>query len=176
MSYSQNQNRIQKIKALINSYFTSPEIRTSIKNMIQEENLNWQDLDENQLMEFLKKTNLTDKLMTDLEKLEEIEKFNQKTKTLIESTPNFLHNSRGITLKILEGKAFVEYIENYDKTEQFIIDLSFLKHRFRSKPINVSHEPKFNEVSKKLNIILNKILRNFSSISNFPMNIKQLIY
>ena len=72
-----------------------------------------------------------------------------KTSEKIESG---LMKSRGIGLKILDGKAFVEYIQNFDPTEKFIIDLNFLHYRYRTQAVQVSHEPKFNEV--KIIVIL----------------------
>lgn len=144
------QNQITKIKSLVNSYFANPELKNSLKTLIKQEQINLEELDDNQLIEFLKKTNLMEKLMKDLENLQEIEKFNQnpsKNQIKTNKIEPFSIKSQAIGLKIIEGKAFVEYIQNFDETEHFLIDLSFLQHRFRTNPIKVSHEPKFNEVS-----------------------------
>lgn len=147
------QNQITKIKSLVNSYFASPELKNSLKSLIKQEQINLEELDDSQLIEFLKKTNLMEKLMKDLENLQEIEKFNQnsaKTQPKPQKIDAFSIKSQGIGLKIIEGKAFVEYIENFDETEHFLIDLSFLHHRYRTSPIKVTHEPKFHEVFRNL--------------------------
>jgi len=145
--YSQQQ--IEKIKSLVGSYFTDPEVKNTLKSILKQDQLNIQDLDDNQLIDILKKANLMDKLLIDMEQLQEVEQYNKNLKSKVKSREKFdppLIKSRGIGLKIIEGKAFVEYIQNFDATEKFLIDLNFLQYRFRTQPINVTHEPKFNEV------------------------------
>ena len=62
--YSQNQ--LEKIKSLVNSYFTDPEVKSSLRSIIKQDQLNLQELDDSQLIELLKKANLMDKLLVDL--------------------------------------------------------------------------------------------------------------
>ena len=146
--YSQQQ--IEKIKGLVVTYFNDPEIKISLKTILKQEKLNVQDLDDNQLIDILKKANLMDKLLVDLENLQEVEQYNKNLKSRSNLTGQKIEasliKSRGVGLKIIEGKAFVEYIQNFDPTEKFIIDLNFLQYRFRTQPVNVCTEPKFNEV------------------------------
>ena len=145
--YSQQQ--LEKIKTLVNSYFVDPEIKNSLKSIIKQDQLNLEDMDDSQLIDLLKKANLMDKLLIDLENIQEVEQYNKNLKNKVkpkEKIDTSLIKSRGIGLKILEGKAFVEYIQNFDPTEKFIIDLNFLQYRFRTQPVNVTHEPVFNEV------------------------------
>ena len=145
--YSQVQ--IEKIKALVNSYFTDPEIKAALKSIIRQDQLNLQDFDDSQLIDLLKKANLMDKLLIDLDKIQEVEEYNKNLTNKVkpkEKIDTSLIKSRAIGLKIIDGKAFVEYIQNFDPTEKFMIDINFLKYRYRTQPINVSHEIKFNEV------------------------------
>lgn len=141
-------DQLSKIKSLVSSYFTDPEVKASLKSILKQEGLSIQDLDDAQLLDILKKANLMDRLLLDLERVNEVDQFNRNLKLQSRSKDksDVLVRSRGLGLRIGDGKAFVEYVQGFDPGESFVIDLSFLQHRFRTQPVAVCPEPRFNEV------------------------------
>lgn len=139
-----SKHNLENIKTIVSTYFQDPEICANLKSIFRSENLNLVDLDDKKIMEVIKRANLMDRLYADLENIDEIINYNKNIRPLGETT-DISPKNRSIVLLIQSGRAFVEYIQNYDPTQKFLIYLNFLNERVVSKPVSVSHEPVFEE-------------------------------
>jgi centrosomal protein CEP76 len=151
---SSSSYQIQNIKSLINKYFENEEVYALLQKKVKAENLRLEDLDNERLLEILRETHVMDKLLIDLNRLEEQDRPHVKENSLgpgakkkdrVEVSLEKV-NYRALALRVTKGMAFFQFMTKEDPNKNFVIFASFLQQRYVSKPVPCNLDPNFDDL------------------------------
>ena len=125
-----------------------------LQRKVKAENLRLEDLDNERLMEILRETHVMDRLLIDLNRLDEPSRPEHreepsgpgaKKRERVEVSLEKI-NYRALALKVTKGMAFLQFLTKEDPNKKFVVYASFLQQRFVSKPVPCTLDPVFDDL------------------------------
>jgi len=134
---------LSKIKGMIREHLEKSSVFDNLKDTITKESFD-RLVDQEKILQTIKKEKIVENIMGDLKLSPDVTRkvHRQRKERSVEDYVKA--NKRLIHLKLVTGKAFVEYISSRENAH-FIVDVKFQDQRFVSKPVSCCEEPIFGE-------------------------------